>query len=162
MARVRPIAGSGRSVERRELMRRKPVSAVAFAALVVSVVMLGMAGAHGNDNQSMTEADRSRTATPVKHLVVIFDENIAFDHYFATYPDAANPPGEPKFNPLPHTPLVNGLSGPLLTNNSNRVNPFRLHRSQAPPYPTNPLACENNHMYAQLEAARDSGLLDKF
>jgi len=26
------------------------------------------------------------TATPIKHLVVIFDENISFDHYFGTYP----------------------------------------------------------------------------
>jgi phospholipase C len=24
------------------------------------------------------------TATPIKHLVVIFDENVPFDHYFAT------------------------------------------------------------------------------
>ena len=26
------------------------------------------------------------TATPIKHVVVIFDENVSFDHYFATYP----------------------------------------------------------------------------
>jgi len=30
------------------------------------------------------------TATPIKHLVVIFDENVSFDHYFATYPHALN------------------------------------------------------------------------
>ena len=32
----------------------------------------------------------SPTATPIKHLVVIFDENVSFDHYFATYPHALN------------------------------------------------------------------------
>jgi phospholipase C len=32
---------------------------------------------------------------PIKHLVVIFDENISFDHYFGTYPNALNPAGEP-------------------------------------------------------------------
>ena len=37
------------------------------------------------------------TATPIKHLVVIFQENVSFDHYFATYPVAANPSGEPRF-----------------------------------------------------------------
>ena len=25
---------------------------------------------------------------PIKHLVVIFDENVSFDHYFGTYPFA--------------------------------------------------------------------------
>ena len=34
------------------------------------------------------------TATPIKHVVVIFNENRSFDHYFATYPTATNPPGD--------------------------------------------------------------------
>ena len=54
------------------------------------------------------------TATPIKHLVVIFQENVSFDHYFATYPHAANTDGEP-FHPAPGTPSVNGLTGALLT-----------------------------------------------
>ena len=37
--------------------------------------------------------------TPIEHVVVIFPENISFDHYFGTYPHALNPPGEPQFNP---------------------------------------------------------------
>src|SRR5713226_2441975 len=37
------------------------------------------------------------TATPIQHDVVIFQENVSFDHYFATYPVAANPSGEPAF-----------------------------------------------------------------
>ena len=53
------------------------------------------------------------TVTPIKHLVVIFQENNSFDHYFATYPNAANPPGEPAFVAKPNTPGVNG-SGTLL------------------------------------------------
>jgi len=48
-------------------------------------------------------------ATPIKHLVVIFPENISFDHYFGTYPHAKNPPGEPKFIGSPRTSVVNGL-----------------------------------------------------
>ena len=31
-----------------------------------------------------------KTTTPIKHLVIIFGENISFDHYFATYPVASN------------------------------------------------------------------------
>jgi phospholipase C len=32
--------------------------------------------------------DHFPTATPIKHLVVIFQENVSFDHYFGTYPNA--------------------------------------------------------------------------
>src|ERR1700691_286553 len=79
------------------------------------------------------------TATPIQHLVVIFGENISFDHYFGTYPNATNPAGEPKFTPRPATPSINGLSAALLNNNPNlnpangtgAANPFRLDRSQA-------------------------------
>ena len=41
------------------------------------------------------------TTTPIKHLVVIFQENVSFDHYFATYPNAANPQSEPAFTAAP-------------------------------------------------------------
>ena len=34
-----------------------------------------------------------RPPRPIKHLVVIFDENVSFDHYFGTYPKAANTDG---------------------------------------------------------------------
>jgi len=66
--------------------------------------------------------------TPIKHLVVIFQENVAFDHYFGGYPNAANFPGEPKFTADSHTPSVNGIA--TATNNTDSANPFRLDRSQ--------------------------------
>ena len=68
-----------------------------------------------------------RTATPIKHVVVIFDENISFDHYFGTYPYATNTDGS-TFHAKRGTPTVNGLytkitssgpTGPLLTKNPN-------------------------------------------
>src|ERR1700692_2317751 len=79
------------------------------------------------------------TATPIQHLVVIFQENVSFDHYFGTYPNALNPKGEPKFKASANTPSVNGLTNTLLTFNPNlnpangagASNPFRLDRSQA-------------------------------
>jgi len=59
------------------------------------------------------------TATPIQHLVVIFNENISFDHYFGTYPNATNPAGEPKFRAAIATPTVNGLTNALLNHNPN-------------------------------------------
>src|SRR6516162_9240569 len=66
------------------------------------------------------------TATPIQHLVVIFQENVSFDHYFATYPYATNPSGQPVFHARPGTPTVNGLlNAGLLTINPNAANPKR-------------------------------------
>ena len=74
---------------------------------------------------------RPGRTTPIQHLVVIFQENNSFDHYFGTYPVALNPPGEPSFYALDDTPTVNGLGtlvdgvpqGVLLTDNPNAYNP---------------------------------------
>src|SRR5271165_688709 len=72
------------------------------------------------------------TQTPIKHVVVLFQENVSFDHYFATYPNALNTTGsEPSFTAAPNSPSVNGLDNTLLTENPNSTQPFRLTRAQA-------------------------------
>jgi phospholipase C len=97
--------------------------------------------------------------TPIDHVVVIFQENQSFDHYFATYPHAANLPGEPPFKPAPGTPTVNGLSQTLLNHNPNSEQPWRISRSQS----TSVIAaCDNDHGYTAEQKAYDGGLLDKF
>ena len=95
------------------------------------------------------------TAYPIKNLVVIFQENISFDHYFATYPVAANPPGEPPFFAKPGTPTVNGLTPDLVTRNQNSMLPQRLDRSHA-------ATADQNHDYPNEQQAMDHGLMDKF
>ncbi|MDX6262087.1 MAG: phospholipase [Kribbellaceae bacterium] len=94
------------------------------------------------------------TATPIKHLVVIFDENISFDHYFGTYPNAANTDGT-KFQAARHTPRINGLTPKLLKNNPNQYNPSRLSPAQA-------LTCDQNHGYGAEQKAYNGGKADKF
>ena len=84
-----------------------------------------------------------------------FQENISFDHYFATYPVAANPPGEPHFLAKPGTPTVNGLTPDLMTRNQNSLQPQRLDRSQA-------ATQDQNHDYPNEQEAMDHGLMDKF
>jgi phospholipase C len=94
-------------------------------------------------------------ATPIQHVIVIFDENNSFDHYFGTYPNALNPPGEPQFTPLANTPTVNGLTPSLIANNPNSTKPFRLNRTQE-------MLCDNDNHYTDEQNAYDGGLLDKF
>ncbi|MFP5227010.1 MAG: phospholipase C [Acidobacteriota bacterium] len=110
-------------------------------------------------------AQSDSTATPIRHVVVIFGENISFDHYFGTYPYATNPAGEPPFHAAPGTPSVNGLTPSLLSANPNflntagngkgAANPFRLDRSQA-------ATADMDHNYAPEQEAFHGGLMDSF
>ena len=107
----------------------------------------------------------AQTANPIKHIVVIFDENVSFDHYFGTYPNALNPPHETPFRPRPATPAVNGLTQMLLERNPNflntkingtyATNPFRLGPAQA-------ATADQNHGYTQEQLAFHGGLMDSF
>ncbi|WP_157437594.1 phospholipase C [Actinoplanes subtropicus] len=111
------------------------------------------------------------TTTPIKHLVVIYQENVSFDHYFGTYPKAANTSGQP-FRASKHTPSVNGLAdtkgaggkGTLLTNNPNtdasgkKVNPRRLN----PATINDVLTCDQDHDYNDEQKAFNGGAMDKF
>lgn len=125
-------------------------------AVAICLVPAGPAFANGNDSDGKS--------TPIKHIVVIFQENISFDHYFGTYPSALNPSGEPAFHPRHDTPTVNGLTAALLTanpnllavgNGTNATNPFRLGRSEA-------FTNDQNHAYGPEQAAANGGLMDLF
>jgi phospholipase C len=169
-------------------MRKYLLSTVAMSAIAAAVAWsvpvsaddfhgngpgFGQQGDNGHDNNGHDNNDHhgsssneARTATPIKHLVVIFGENRSFDHYFATYPTATNPSGEPVFKAARNTPAVNNLSANpgLLTNNPNftnaangtgAANPFRLDRTQAN-------TADQGHGYTAEQEAYDNGKMDAF
>jgi len=111
----------------------------------------------------VAHAAPASAATPIEHLVIVFQENVSFDHYFATYPTAANPPGEPAFHAADGTPTVNGYNLALLTHNPNlnplngvgATNPFRLARSQA-------VTSDQDHDYGDEQKAFGKGAMDVF
>jgi len=81
---------------------------------IVALILIIVSFLYGMSLESAAVAAVSSnysTATPIKHLVIMFQENVSFDHYFATYPNATNPPGEPAFHASSHTSSVNGLTG---------------------------------------------------
>jgi phospholipase C len=124
-----------------------------LTAAAITMLPVSSAFAHDGDGDG----------TPIKHLVVIFQENVSFDHYFGTYPNATNPAGEPSFHAKRGTPTVNGLSRALLNNNPNlnpangagATNPFRLDRSQA-------ATSDQGHGYLAEQEAFDNGVMDLF
>lgn len=139
-------------------MRR--ISAIALCIALFSWTLV-LPTASSADDDHKDPAARLTTKTPIKHIVVIFDENNSFDHYFGTYPNAVpNLDGSTYFGkPKDDTPGVNGYTPTLLNNNPNVLtggsNPFRLDRSQA-------ATCNNSNSYTTEQQAFDGGLLDKY
>jgi len=143
-----------------------------------TALAIAAAGARADDR----DRDHS-TATPIKHLVVIFQENVSFDHYFGTYPMAENNPGETPFGAKRNTPKrINNLLDPLdvtkgfkplrnidlinanpngpsgsgaAINGADASNPFRLSPAQA-------LTADQGHNYTPEQQASDNGLMDLF
>ncbi|MFF7140417.1 phospholipase C [Streptomyces nodosus] len=122
--------------------------AVALVALAAGAPVRGAAADAG--------PPRTPTATPIEHLVVLFGENISFDHYFATYPKAANTDGT-RFTASRKTPkdIDNLRTAGLLTKNPNQYTPQRLAPSQA-------LTCDQNHGYGPEQYAYNGGRNDRF
>jgi phospholipase C len=152
-------------------MDLRKILLAAVAGIAVSTIALrsgptiAAEGAAAPPTPSGAPPPEATTTTPIKHLVVIFNENVSFDHYFATYPSATNPQGEPAFTAAHGTPQVNNLvKAKLLTHNPNFANkangadaaePFRLDRTQA-------ATADQNHAYTAEQQASNAGKMDLF
>jgi phospholipase C len=121
---------------------------------VIALAAAAVAASAGTAVRAQTTGDPA-TRTPITHVVVLFPENRPFDHYFGTYPNALNIPGEPRFDPKGNTPSVTGFTWDLLNRNPNKVQPFRLG-------PDNVVECSQTHVYKNEQQAADLGAMDKF
>src|SRR5579859_4627117 len=142
-----------------------PKFSVRAAAATSSLALVAAAG--GAIAAALPAQAANTTTTPIKHVAVIFGENVSFDHYFATYPKAANAPGEKvqgtgaaasSFTAAPNTPKdVNTLANAnlLAPNNPNSVQPSRLAPGQA-------VTCDQDHDYTPEQQAFNGGLMNKF
>jgi phospholipase C len=134
------------------MIKRNMGVSAAVALLCGLSLLSGQASANSSDPAASAD-----TVTPIKHVIVIFGENESFDHYFATYPYATNPSGEPAFHAKGNTPRVNNLlGGGLLDQNPNSTQPFRMDTGKAS------VTCDQNHDYQAEQQALDHGLVDKY
>jgi len=157
----------------------------AFFGCLTAAFAVATAAAYANDRDHDGDDRGPSTRTPIKHLVVIFQENVSFDHYFGTYPNALNLPGEPRFRASSRTPRsINTLQTPLdtahgfaplhgvdlinnnpnnsssapgngRTNGTGASNPIRLSPAQA-------LTADQGHNESPEESAYDNGKMDGF
>jgi phospholipase C len=142
-------------------------SAGALAALVVGVTVPGSdASPRGSSSVPVTTAapgaagiastSPKKPTSPIKHVVVIFDENISYDHYFGTYPEATNKGRGTRFKAKEDTPKNDNLiTSKNLKRNPNLYKPFRLSPRQA-------VTCDQNHGYTAEQKAFNSRAMDLF
>jgi phospholipase C len=127
-------------------MATRARSLVAIAAVLALTV--ACAGRHPPSAEPVA-------TTPIRHLVIIYQENISFDHYFGTCPHAANIDGQP-FTAKPDTPAVDGLTSDLLAHNLNSVQPMRLGG------PGHQVTCDQNHEYQNEQLSANGGAMNRF
>lgn len=125
--------------------------------VAVSAGIVALSSLFATPITTFAKPHETDTTTPIKHVVVIFGENVSFDHYFGTYPRALNPAGEPRFTAAQNTPSVNNyLTHPsLLATNPNGSNPSRLDPAEA-------MTSDMDHGYTAEQEAFDGGKMDKF
>jgi len=125
-----------------------PIRRVTIAAAILAAVALPIGMAQARSHAS--------PASHIKHIVIIFQENVSFDHYFGTYPIAKNPKGEPPFHAARGTPSVlDLLHSALLGHNPNGVSPKRLDRYDWP-------LCDLSHDYDPELRAWNGGKMNRF
>jgi len=141
-----------------------------ISALLLLASGMALAGCSTDQATNAISTSPAPTITPttpqaaIKHVVVIFGENISFDHYFGTYPNAANTGGT-TFTAAAGTPIPNNyISNPTLltanpnlssANGSSAANPFRLAPGQA-------ATGDQDHNYNPEQLAFDNGKMDLF
>ena len=108
------------------------------------LLMLAPTPAAGQNNGRDREADRQKTETPIKHVIVLIGENRTFDHLFATYV----PPSGDSINNLLSEGIIqaNGTPGKNFSRAQQfqAIQPFRtkffisLNNNEKTPYTTLP------------------------
>src|ERR1700692_3332559 len=133
---------------RRQLITLALAGTATIASAALATAPMVSAAATVNHNAA--------TTTPIKHVVVIFQENVSFDHYFGTYPNATNTSGQP-FVPPAHVQKVTNLltNTPNTDAGGNQVNPRRLNPANI----NDVLTCDQGHNYNAEQKAFDGGLM---
>jgi phospholipase C len=134
---------------------RSFVALTLVAAVGAPTVIRASDGSDRDDRDGRHDDRDGDESRDIRHVVVIFQENVSFDHYFATYPNATGVDGTP-FAPKAGTPVVNGLfKNGLLTTNPNAALPFRLSKAEA-------VTCDQDHNYNDEQMAFNGRAMNKF
>ncbi|MGG1401645.1 alkaline phosphatase family protein [Bacillus salipaludis] len=148
---------------------RKGIRTVTLSLTVLSLMAAPFVGKVNAEVPKTVSVEKQfapelKTASPIKHTVVIFQENRTFDNYFGTYPYA------PGFKLLPGTPKdvrnFKYVTGSVPRDvNGNIYNP---DSNGNPVYPWHDAGkgeiqeTDVNHGYTAMFSMADEGKMDKF
>ena len=165
---------------------RKFVAASLTALLVAGTSPLQSFAAPPQSTSNTASGSTPATTTPIQHIVVIFGENVSFDHYFGTYPIAENNPGETPFKYVPSTIAGHNATNNLITTLDPTKNFIELNHgnlikdnpnsptgsgaayngaSAAAPFrlaPSQAATADMNHNAKPEQVAYDNGKVDQF
>jgi phospholipase C len=86
-------------------MRHKRIVPALLAALAVSGgSAIAAQSPSAGVAPTLAKASEPATTTPIKHVVIIFQENVSFDHYFGTYRTRRTPTGRSSKPPRTRRP----------------------------------------------------------
>jgi phospholipase C len=155
-------------IKERKKMRKVRNLALSVSALsmLTAAPLLGTLPTFAAHHHSSPESVKfsAKTASPIKHTIVIFQENRSFDNYFGTYPYA------PGFKPLNGTPKdvrnFKYVAGNVTKDaNGNVYNPAQDGTKVYPWHDTGKAAIQEtdvNHGYNPMIDMVDGGKMDKF
>jgi phospholipase C len=119
-------------------LRAKTI-ALLFIILILLVPATGVSAQNATSGLASVQASGAGNSTPIQHIVILFQENHAFDNYFGTYPGA------------------NGLNAtvalPVETGSNVTASPFHLSSLRGP-------SLDNSEAAARV--AYDNGTMDGF
>ncbi len=110
-------------------MSRRPLITLALVG-TATIASASLATVTGASAASAVNNSFS-TTSPIKHVVVLFQENVSFDHYFGTYPNATNADGHP-FKAKPGTPTSQRAHTGAADRKSQRGEPAAARRGKGP------------------------------
>jgi len=109
-----------------------------MAFSIVAAMLFGTASSAGAESDNGTHS-------PIKHTIVLYQENISFDHYFGTYGHGSN--GIPAGTTLTHT------------NGSLTWGPYAPTQLSGT---TQSRTCDVDHNYSDMVRMVDGGKMDQF
>jgi phospholipase C len=108
--------------------KRKSRLGTSLCATTMAISMLAYVPAgYGNDDADRS-VDRIRTASPIKHVIIIVGENRSFDHLYATYVPKSR--GEKVLNLLSEG-IINADGSPAPRTDSTAISATRSSMSRS-------------------------------
>jgi phospholipase C len=124
---------------------RHPTRRTATALAILFALVPTIASAGGSEADGSSQDSVSGARSPIQHTIILYQENISFDHYFGTYGHGSN--GIPAGSALTYS------------NGTQSWGPFQPSKLSGK---TQNFTCDVDHGYADMIKMADGGAMDRY